>query len=68
MDNNHADALLNMELEAKLQERLFKLIFYDPRFNEALMGIVRERLINDRSFAICLQKTMASAIQSSQLY
>jgi hypothetical protein len=36
MDNNHADALLNMELEARLQERVREIVMNDKNIAIAI--------------------------------
>jgi hypothetical protein len=68
MDNNHADALLNMELEKRLQERVRELMLNDHDLLMQVMYFVRAKLSDDRAFALTIQKTMASAIVSSNLY
>lgn len=46
MDNNHADALLNMELEQKLQNRIATLMMNDVN----LRAHISQVLLNDYSF------------------
>lgn len=68
MDKLDANAILNMEIEHKLHERVREIIMTDTVLTEHLIQGVRSRMLNDRNFAIGLQKTMASIIQSSALY
>lgn len=50
MDNNHADALLNMELEARLQERVRELLLND---RELVLALASKLSLNRSFLSAC---------------
>lgn len=68
MDKFDDNAILNMELEARLQQRIRDLIEHDTDLMHSIIMSVMYKLMNDRAFAIALQKTMSNVIIQSNLY